>query len=67
MDKQPKRVLTARTVRYCLGDISEVSLWRWVQQGIVPPPIKINGRNYWREADIVAVQEGAAAKKAVTP
>jgi hypothetical protein len=31
-------------------DVSDMSVWRWVDQGIFPPPdLRINGRKYWRE------------------
>ena len=53
------RVLPARVVRSRFGGISAMTLWRWVQRGILPPPDKINGRNYWREADVAAVADKA--------
>jgi len=48
-------------VRERFGGVSDMTLWRWTRKGILPQPVRINGRNYWREADIVALQAGRAA------
>ena len=32
------------------GGISDMSVWRWLKKGILPQPIKINNRNYWRQS-----------------
>lgn len=48
----PSRLLPARAVRERFGGVSSMTLWRWVQGGILPAPIKINNRNYWTEADV---------------
>lgn len=53
-----QRVLPSRVVRERFGGVSDMCLWRWVQRGILPPPQKIGRRNFWREADVIAVQEG---------
>ena len=53
-------LLPARAVRDRFGGISDMTLWRWVQKGILPHPVKINSRNYWRESDVAAAQEAAA-------
>ncbi len=34
------------------GGISDMSVWRWLKKGILPQPIKINNRNYWRQSRI---------------
>jgi len=39
-----------------------MTLWRWVRDGILPQPTKINGRNYWNEAAVAAVMLRAAPK-----
>ena len=35
-----------------LGGKSRITIWRWVRQGILPPPMKINSRNYWHTAEL---------------
>lgn len=45
-----------------LGEISAMTEWRWVKQGILPEPIKINGRNYRRKSDLLAFQERFSAE-----
>lgn len=38
--------------------VHRTTVARWTKDGVLPPPIKINGRNYWREADLVALAKG---------
>jgi predicted DNA-binding transcriptional regulator AlpA len=40
----------------CL-DISKPTEWRWRKAGILPEPIKINGRNYYRASVVDEVIE----------
>ena len=46
------RLLSSRTCRELAGGVSEMTWWRWQQQGIVPAPVKINRRNFWPESAI---------------
>jgi predicted site-specific integrase-resolvase len=59
----PKRKLVpapkART-EY-LGGISAMTEYRWRKAGVLPHPIQIRKRNYYREADLIAVQQRFAA------
>ena len=55
MTHETTRLIPARAVRARFGDISNMTLWRWVQRGILPEPVKINSRNYWRATDVEAV------------
>ena len=57
-------LIDSTAARQRLGDKSLMTMWRWVQAGILPAPVKINGRNFWREADIERIQrEGAAPQQ----
>lgn len=49
-------LLADKLVRRKLGGITTMTLSRWRAQGILPPPIKINGRNYQRRSDVLRVQ-----------
>lgn len=51
-------LIAARAVRATFSNISSMTLHRWVQQGVIAAPIKINGRNYWRESDVEALKQG---------
>jgi predicted DNA-binding transcriptional regulator AlpA len=35
-----------------LANCSRMTIWRWVREGKIPPPMKINSRNYWRTAEL---------------
>ncbi|MBL4928916.1 helix-turn-helix transcriptional regulator [Fuscibacter oryzae] len=36
------------------------TIWRWVKNGDLPPPVKIGGSTRWRRADIEAAFTRAA-------
>lgn len=48
------------SVKKQLGDISDMTMWRWRRKGILPPPIIINSRNYWRQSQVDAALPIAA-------
>lgn len=59
--------LKATAVRALCGDVSDMTLWRWLQERNFPQPIYIAGRRYWKEAEILAwleSREQAPAGKA---
>lgn len=50
------KLLTAAAVRNALGGVSDMTLWRWLNDPALnfPRPIYIGRRRYWREADMAA-------------
>jgi predicted DNA-binding transcriptional regulator AlpA len=57
------KLLKASAVSERYGCVSDMTLWRWVRDGVIPHPVKINGRNYWREADLDEID----AQRETTP
>lgn len=55
-DRNPHRRIQAVTVRQMCGGISDMTLWRWLDNPDLdfPRPIYIGRRRYWKEAEIVA-------------
>jgi predicted DNA-binding transcriptional regulator AlpA len=60
-------LIPARTVRRTLGNISDMTMWRWLHDEHYsyldfPKPITIASRRYWKQNDIdawlVQVQQG---------
>ena len=51
----PHRRIQAATVRQMCGGISDMTLWRWLDNPELdfPRPIYIGRRRFWREAEIV--------------
>ena len=46
--------ITATQVRALCGDISDMTLWRWINERDFPKPVYIARRRFWREAEVVA-------------
>lgn len=49
-------LLNSRQVRKMFGDISQMTLWRWVRDGVLPEPKRINGRDYWFLSQVQELQ-----------
>jgi predicted site-specific integrase-resolvase len=48
---RPEKLLPTRSLcaRY---DVASRTVDRWIQAGILPPPVVINHRRYWRESEL---------------
>ena len=59
--------IQAASVRELCGEVSDMTLWRWINDpGLAfPKPIYIARRRYWREADVIAWLESQATKTPV--
>ena len=60
------KLIPSSTVREICGGISDMSLWRWLNDPAMgfPRPLVISRRRYWRETEIatwIAERERAAA------
>jgi predicted DNA-binding transcriptional regulator AlpA len=51
-----KKLIPAAIVRDLCGGISDMSLWRWLNDPALnfPRPIYISRRRYWRQVDVLA-------------
>lgn len=52
---QDQRYLTASEVRARFGNISDMTLWRWLEDDELgfPRPMRVNRRRLFKERDIV--------------
>lgn len=57
-------LIASRELRRIFGGITLQTVWRWVQNGTLPAPTKINGRNFWRASDVDALKQGKGARAA---
>lgn len=50
-----RKLIPAKTVRQLCGGISDMSLWRWLNDPALgfPRPVYIQKRRFWREAEIL--------------
>lgn len=60
---QPECLISQPELRRIFGNVSDMTLWRWRASGLLPDPIVINRRNYYRESDIVVMQSRLGAKR----
>lgn len=56
VDCNPHRRIPALAVCDLCGGISDMTLWRWLNDTALnfPRPVYIGRRRYWREAEVVA-------------
>ena len=56
------KLIISATVRELCGGISDMSLWRWLNDPELhfPRPLIISRRRYWREADVIDWINGRA-------
>ena len=58
MQEENRKLVPAPTARRdYLGGISAMTEYRWRDAGILPQPIKIRKRCFYREADLIAIQD----------
>jgi prophage regulatory protein len=50
------RLLNRRQLRDRIP-VSDMTVWRWEAAGRFPRHVTINGRNYWRETEILRWQD----------
>ena len=55
-------LISARTARALAGNISTMTLWRWCKAGVLPPPTKIRGRNYFNRRNFLAALDRAGPR-----
>lgn len=61
-----RKLIPANTVRILCGDVSDMTLWRWLNTPArnFPKPTYIGKRRYWKEAEILAWIDAQAEKGA---
>jgi predicted DNA-binding transcriptional regulator AlpA len=61
-----ERRIPSSAVRELCGGVSDMTLWRWLNDPDLgfPKPIYIARRRYWREADVLTWLDAQAAKAA---
>ena len=54
--RDPHRRIQAASVRHICGGVSDMTLWRWLDNPELefPRPAYIGRRRFWREAEIIS-------------
>lgn len=47
-------MLSSAQVREACGNVSDMTLWRWLKDSDFPQPVYQNRRRYWRAGDVQA-------------
>lgn len=52
---RPHRLIGVADVRIMFGDVSDMTLWRWLKDVDLefPKPIYVQRRRFWREAELI--------------
>lgn len=58
----PEKLIPQPELRRLFGGVSDMTLWRWRESGMLPAPIVINRRNYYRATDIADMQARMASR-----
>lgn len=61
---QPETLIAQPKLRQIMGGISDMTVWRWREAGLLPAPIVIRRRNYYRADDVAALQERLVSESA---
>lgn len=59
----PQQLIAQTEARRLNGDVSAMTWWRWRNAGIVPEPVVIQGRNYYRASDLAKMQNALANRR----
>lgn len=57
---QTEKRIQAAAVRALCGDISDMTLWRWIDKRDFPKPTYIARRRFWKKSDVLAWLEAQA-------
>ena len=49
----PDALMPSSELRALCGGISAMTEWRWRRAGLLPEPIQIRGRNYYRKGEFM--------------
>lgn len=51
---EQNKLIGANALRILLGDVSDMTVWRWLQNPELgfPRPVYIARRRYWKEAEV---------------
>lgn len=55
--QSPEALISQPELRRLFSGVSDMTVWRWRKNGILPEPIVINRRNFYRETDIAEMQQ----------
>lgn len=53
--KGQNRLVSAADLRVMFGDVSDMTIWRWLKEEDLkfPKPIYVQRRRFWREAELL--------------
>lgn len=58
-------LVTQPQLKRITGNVSDMTIWRWRRAGLLPEPMSVRGRNYWRARDVRAALNRMTAQGAM--
>ena len=49
-------LISQKQLKRNFGNVSDMTIWRWRRSGTIPQPVKINGRNFYRQSELLQSQ-----------
>ena len=56
-------LITQSKLKQVAGGVSSMTIWRWRRDGVIPEPVSIRGRNYWRQGDVLTALHQLTTKQ----
>ncbi|MCK7578247.1 MAG: hypothetical protein MZV65_22585 [Chromatiales bacterium] len=59
--KPDDALISSAEAQRLAGNVSSMTMYRWQKLGIIPAPIKIRSRNYWKRGEFLDALERASS------
>ncbi len=53
IDNLPEKLYTQTQLKHMLGGVSDMFIYRRRKEGVLPKPIVIGNRNYWKRSELL--------------
>lgn len=62
-----EKLVSQRTLQIMIDNVSQRTIYKWIEVGVLPRPIQISRRNYWKMTVIIAWLQTLGPRSDATP
>lgn len=62
-----EKLVSQRTLQIMIDNVSQRTIYKWIEVGVLPRPIQISRRNYWKMTVIIAWLQTLGPRSDTTP